>query len=109
MIDDDEIDAVDMFKLEFDQEYYQLISYEIGEDSFWGQSPPKTRKKSDRNQLEKYKGQRIQDSTGNYYVVKKKAIDPSQPSYIRIPLPLQRAWARLIEPFKGNQECPYFR
>jgi len=57
--------------------------------------------------LQRYKVMqvRLQDRNGNYFTVKKKVstIDPSLPTYVRIPpVPIPRAWIHPIRPLESQ-------
>ena len=61
--------------------------------------------------LARYKSIQMQDRQGNFYFVRKKmtTVDPNLPTYIKIPHPIPRSWARSILPFQipSGDHCNY--
>ncbi|RIA93511.1 hypothetical protein C1645_796598 [Glomus cerebriforme] len=119
----DELDDLDFWRVELEDgntaEYEEEDDYMAVDNDFWDaefgdkkrkrkndKSSPERRRGFDRESiLQRYKIMQVklQDRNGNFFTVKKKVsnIDPSLPTYIRIPsLPIPRSWAHTILPPK---------
>ncbi|CAG8785036.1 4855_t:CDS:2, partial [Dentiscutata erythropus] len=116
----DEVDDLDFWRIEMEDgntaEYEEEDEYMTVDNDFWDEEfGERKRRKSDKSGssrrsgldretlLQRYKVMqvRLQDRNGNFFTVKKKVsnIDPSLPTYMRIPtLPIPRSWALTISP-----------
>jgi hypothetical protein len=104
---DQHMDPLDILSLEHGLENDEQNDYQVADDDFWDSLVGKTKKKERKpkqNLLQRYKMQHIQmqDKMGNYFIFKKRVavVDPDLVTYVRIPNPLSRSWARIIKPLE---------
>ncbi|KAJ1672023.1 hypothetical protein EV182_007329, partial [Spiromyces aspiralis] len=131
------LDDIELWKAEYDinntSEFEEADDYLDFDDDMWdeefgvphkslrrgqrqvgaGGAAPKSPRLSAREQIiqrYKYMQVRIQDRHGHTFFVKRKvnAIDPSMPTYVRIPpSPIPRSWVKHIVPLNsnGSEDC----
>ncbi|KAJ3128161.1 hypothetical protein HK098_005061 [Nowakowskiella sp. JEL0407] len=123
-IDYDDFDDEELWKMEFGYEdgdvEFEEDDYQIMDDELWEEEMETSRRprsstntgtgsrKLDREGLlNRYKFLQIQmqDRQGNFFLMKKKVsvVDPTLPTYVKIPNPIPRSWAKPILPYKPQQ------
>ncbi|CAG8445242.1 11759_t:CDS:2 [Ambispora leptoticha] len=115
----DDVQDLEYWRIEMEDgntaEFEEEDDYLAVDDDFWDEEFGNKKKRARKNEkssserrrrcldresiIQRYKLMQVEDRNGNFFMVKKKVsnIDPSLPTYVRIPsLPIPRSWAHSI-------------